>query len=115
MIIYLLKSFYVTNRSYHIPETIARVDVANMFMSKCPIFFGAASPCQAEDLLPGPFAYIFFVAAFRPRVASYQWYGSRTNNRKLGKLYMVFKSAKFPLHFTFVIDWQTNSCGFATS
>ena len=50
-----------------------------------------------------------------PTVASCYWYGSRTNNRKLGKLYMVFKSTKCCLHFTSAFDWQKNPCGFVTS
>ena len=35
-----------------------------------------------------------------PTVTSCHWYGSRTNNRKLGKLYMVLKSTKCCLYFT---------------
>ena len=33
-------------------------------------------------------------------MASCYWYGSRTNNRKLDKLYIVIKSTKCSLHFT---------------
>ena len=39
-----------------------------------------------------------------PRVVSCHWYGSRANNRKLGKLYMGFKSTKCCLHFTSAFD-----------
>ena len=42
---------------------------------------------------------ISFVEGF-PTVASCYWYGSRTNNRKLDKLYIVIKSTKCSLHFT---------------
>ena len=49
-----------------------------------------------------PVTFPFFVGF--PRVASCHWYGSRRNNKKLGKLYMAFKSTKCCLHFTSAFD-----------
>ena len=70
VIIYLLKSFYVKNKSYHIPETITCVDVANMFVWKCHIFFGAASPCFWGSLTPHSSNYLFVAALQEWQVVS---------------------------------------------
>ena len=54
--------------------------------------------------IPNPVTFLFFFFEGFPTVASCHWHESRKNNRKLGKLYMVFKSSNCCLHFTSVFD-----------
>ena len=71
--------------------------VFKQFLTAC--LFLLRPGCKASL---NPLTFLFLEGF--PIVASCHWYGSRKNNRKLGKLYMVFKSTKCCLHFTSAFD-----------